>query len=70
MAKVLLASLFVWSCAGSAFAGDVDCSTWRWTASSALEAQRSAEPSTSEAQSEFIQRYERYSFSGQPDASS
>jgi hypothetical protein len=69
MARVLLASLFVLSLASSAFAQEADWSTWRWKVSAALDAQRSGEPSTTEAQSEFIQRYERYSFSGQPDAS-
>ena len=69
MARITLAALFLMSFGGGVFAEEADCSTWRWTASEALDAQRPAQPAGANSRPGFEQRYERYSFSGQPEAS-
>jgi hypothetical protein len=66
MLRFTLAALCLLTFTGAALAED--CSVWRWTASRALDAQQTSEPSSNDAQYEFVQRYERYSFNGQPEA--
>jgi hypothetical protein len=48
-----------------AWDGNSDCSVWRWISSQAIDAQQAGDPTSNDAQTQFVQRYERYSFSGQ-----
>lgn len=54
--------------AGSAGDAAPDVSTWRWSVSMILEAQRASAPSVGSVTAEsFGQRYERYSALGLPE---
>jgi hypothetical protein len=70
MSRFILASLFVFALGESVALADPaepDCSIWRWTESRALDLPQNADTSRADSQSEFVQRYERYSFNGQPE---
>jgi hypothetical protein len=72
MIRPFLLSLAL-SCLGAnAVAADPiqsDVSTWRWSVSVILDRQREADaPHPAEATLAFVQRYERYSVNGSPEA--
>jgi hypothetical protein len=72
MLKSILASFFLIAIGIAGASADEqsrDPSTWRWAATKAIEAQRRPESSMLAEQSEFTQRYERYSFNGQIEGS-
>ena len=72
MLRPFLLSLVLSGVAASGVGADPsapDASTWRWTVSTILDAQRASDPVAGAVTAEsFGQRYERYSVLGLPEA--
>ena len=72
MSRIALASVFLLSFAFTGVRAESmneNSAVWRWTTTTVFDAQRASQQPVNSSHSDFVQRHERYSFNGQPDAS-